>query len=126
MSGPRPVRVRVTHPRTDSVRTTVGRATIHDLDEQTELGEVYLGSLLRSQRRWALGICALVAALLMGLALVGALIGQSSLRARLFGIPLPWLILGFAIYPALIGIGWLAVRGSERSEEAFIDLVRRR
>ncbi len=126
MTAPRPTRVRVTHPRTDSVRTTPRRPTIHELDEQTELGDVYLNSLIRSQRRLAIGICAAVALLLMGLALTGAVIGNLAHHPAVFGIPLPWLILGAGVYPVLIALGWFTVRGAERTESAFVDLVRRR
>jgi len=42
------------------------------------------------------------------------------------GVPLPWLVLGLLIYPALIALGWYAVRSAERTERDFLELVRRR
>ncbi len=45
---------------------------------------------------------------------------------RLFGISVPWFILGFVVYPVMIGVAALAVRHAERNEKALTDLVRRR
>ncbi len=123
MTGPS--RVRVTHPRTDAARRGPHRAPTHEIDEQTELGEVYMATLIRSQRRLALGVCVAVALLLAGTAFAGAF-SQSFYTVRVLGIPLPWLVLGLFVYPALIGIGWYTVRSAERTEQDFLDLVRRR
>lgn len=120
-----PARVRITHPRTDSVRIAAHRPVITEIDEQTQLGEVYLTSLIRSQRRLAIRVCAAVAVLLGGLALLGGYVGGFA-HVHVLGIPLPWLILGLLVYPALIWLGWAAVRGAERNEAAFFELVRRR
>jgi len=125
MTQDRPERVRITHPRTESVRIAPQRPVITEIDEQTRLGDVYLTSLIRSQRRLALRVCAAVAVLLGGLALLGGFVAGFA-RTHVFGIPLPWLTLGLLVYPALIWLGAMAVRGAERNESAFYDLVRRR
>jgi hypothetical protein len=117
--------VRITHPRTDGVRRHPERAPVREIDEQTELGELYVDSLMRSQRRLALVTCAGVAVLLGGTALVGAY-AASYVRARVLGIAVPWLVLGLLVYPVLIGLGWWAVRSAERTERAFLELLRRR
>ena len=123
MSGPRS-RVRITHPRTDGVRRHPERPPVREIDEQTHLGELYMSSLIRSQRRLALTVCAAIAVLLGGIALVGAY-SKDFVAARLLGIPVPWLVLGLFVYPALIGLGWYTVRSAERTERDFLDLVRR-
>jgi hypothetical protein len=41
------------------------------------------------------------------------------------GMPLAWVILGFAAYPVLIGLGWVYVRTAERNERDFADMVER-
>lgn len=120
-----PQRVRVAHPRTDAVRRAPHRPPVREIDEQTELGDVYMSSLIRSQRRLALTVCAVVALLLVGTALAGALAPRFG-ELRLVGVPLPWIVLGVLVYPALIGVGWYTVRSAERNERAFIELVRRR
>ena len=122
--GPTP-RVRVTHPRTDAARRAPHRPAAREIHEQTRLGDVYMSSLIRSQRRLAITVCAAIAVLLVGTALAGAL-WSDYLHHRLFGIPLPWLVLGLLVYPLLIGLGWYTVRSAERTERDFLDLVRRR
>jgi hypothetical protein len=98
---------------------------VREIDEQTGLGDVYMSSLIRSQRRLALIVCAAITLLLAGTALVGAY-SASFVAVRVFGIPLPWLVLGLLIYPALIALGWFTVRSAERTERDFLELVRRR
>lgn len=121
----RAARVRVAHPRTDAARRGPQRAAAHEIDAQTDIGEIYMASLLRSQRRLALVTCAAVVVVLGGIALVAAVTSRYG-SWRLFGLPVPWLVLGLAVYPVLIGLGWHAVRGAERNESAFTELVRRR
>lgn len=120
-----PARVRVTHPRTDAVRRAPQRPPAREIDEQTGLGDVYMLSLIRSQRRLAVTVCAGIAVVLVGTALLGAF-APRFVTLRLLGIPLPWLVLGVLVYPVLIGLGWYTVRSAERTERHFLDLVRRR
>jgi hypothetical protein len=47
-------------------------------------------------------------------------------RVHVFGVPLPWLLLGVAVYPWLLTLAWWYVRRAERNEAAFVDLVERR
>jgi hypothetical protein len=118
-------RVRITHPRTEAARRVPQRPATREIDEQTALGEVYMSSLIRSQRRLAGVVCACAAIVLFGTALVGAFVPRFA-QLRLLGVPLPWLVLGVLVYPALIGVAGYAVRQAERNERAFIQLVRRR
>lgn len=82
-------------------------------------------SLVRSQRRLAVTVCAAIAVVLAGIALAGAVFPHFG-SVRWFGIPLPWLLLGVLVYPGLIVLAAYAVRQAERNERAFTDLVRRR
>jgi hypothetical protein len=107
------------------VRRAPHRPPAREIDEQTRLGDVYMSTLIRAQRRLALTVCAGIALLLVGTALVGAY-ARDFVAFRVFGIPMPWLILGLLIYPALIGLGWYTVRNAERTERDFLDLVKRR
>jgi hypothetical protein len=47
-------------------------------------------------------------------------------RADIAGVPLSWLLLGFVVYPALVGVGAFYVRQAERNEREFGELVDRR
>ncbi len=123
-AGPSPRRVAVTSPRTRPVRPVSRRAVTRDIDEQTRLGEVYVASLVHAQLRLALTVCSVFGCLLGGLPLLFAV--QPALRTlRVLGIPLAWLLLGVAVYPALIGVAWLYVRQAEHNERDFADLVER-
>ena len=42
---------------------------------------------------------------------------------NLFGIPLPWLLLGVGVYPVLVLLGWRYIRSAERNERDFADLL---
>lgn len=121
--APPPRRVRVTSPRTGATRQRTVTGT-SEIDAQTRIGEVYMSSLLRSQLRLAVLVLAAVGVLLAGLPLAFARI-PSLARAHLLGVPLPWLLLAFAVYPFLLVIGWLYVRAAERNERDFADVVER-
>ena len=42
---------------------------------------------------------------------------------HVLGLPLPWLLLGVLVYPALVVGAWLYIRQAERNEAEFSDLV---
>ena len=44
---------------------------------------------------------------------------------RVFGLPLPWLVLGGAVYPLLVLLGVLYVRQAERNERDFVEFIER-
>ncbi|MDQ2750076.1 MAG: hypothetical protein ABI775_08300 [Pseudonocardiales bacterium] len=126
MTAQPPVRrVRITHPRTEAVRRVPTRPASREIDEQTQVGTVYMDSLIRSQRRLAVMVCLTVTAMLMGTALLGAMVPRFA-RLHLLGVPLPWVVLGALVYPALIALAAYTVRKAERNERAFTQLVRHR
>ena len=116
-------RVAVTSPRTGAARRRHNPGT-REIDEQTRLGEVYMRSLVRTQLRLSLFVCALLALLVGGIPLV--LLVPPVREARVLGLPLPWLLLACAVYPVFAGIGWWYVRQAERNERDFAELVERR
>ncbi|QIG44906.1 hypothetical protein G5V58_20910 [Nocardioides anomalus] len=119
MSEPRPARVRVTGPprRAHAPRTRTG-----DIDEQTALGEVYVGSLLREQLYLAVRVLGVLAVSVGSLPLVFHLF--PSLAARhVLGLPLAWLLLGVLVYPWLLVLGRWFVRRAERNEHDFVLLL---
>jgi uncharacterized membrane protein (DUF485 family) len=118
-------RVRITHQRTEASRRVPSRPPSREIDEQTQVGAVYMDSLIRSQRRLAVVVCMTITVLLVGTALLGAFVPQFA-QVHLLGVPLPWVVLGVLIYPALIGLAAYTVRQSERNERAFTELVRDR
>jgi hypothetical protein len=114
-----PERVRVTGP---ARRAGPRRPRTSEIDEQTLLGSVLLGSLLRSQLRLALVTLLPVAAFAAGVPLAFHL-APGLADVRLLGVPLPWVVLGGLVYPFLIGLGSFYVRRAERNERDFAELV---
>ena len=118
-----PSRVRVTSPRTGGTRQR--RVTgASEIDAQTGIGEIYMSSLLRSQLRLAMLVLAALGVLVAGLPLLFTAFPRL-VDVRLLGMPLPWVLLAFAVYPFLLGLGWYYVRAAERNEHDFADVVER-
>ena len=119
-----PPRVRVTSSRRSAVTAVTAQARVlaSDLDEQTELGDVYIDGLRRAQLRLALTVLTLMAAAIGGFPLLLTLV-PSTRTMTLAGVPFPWLVLGVLVYPA----AWLLARGyvrqAERIEAEFADIV---
>lgn len=116
-----PTRVRITSQRAAAKRRTPRTAAL-EIDTQSEIGNIYLRSLLRAQLRLAAGVLGAVTILVGGLPLAFWL-WPGVWESSLFGMPVSWVLLGFAIYPLLFVLGWVFVRGAERNERAFSDVV---
>lgn len=93
-----------------------------EIDEQTGLGEVYIFSLIRSQLRLGLAVLTVSLGVLAALPLFFHLFPEVS-QIRVFGLTLPWLILGLVVYPALLGAAWFYAHNAERVERDFVDLL---
>ena len=119
-----PRRVVVTSPRTSAVRLPPGRATLRALDEQDRVGELLVRSLVRTQLLLALKLLALMVVLLGGLPLLFA-VAPGTRDVTVLGFPLPWLLLGVLVYPALLVGGAVHLRLAERNEREFTELVER-
>ena len=115
-------RVRVTSPRTTTGRRRTPPSAAHEIDAQSQVGEVYLRSLLRAQLRLGLTVLLVLAVVVGGLPLVFWLLPEVTGR-RFLGMPLAWGLLGFAVYPVLVLLGWWYVRAAERNEDDFTDVV---
>jgi hypothetical protein len=117
-------RVAVRNPRGRAVRPAPGERARVELAEQTEVGEVLLRSLTRAQLMLAVRIFAVFGFFLLGLpALFATHPGLANYRV--VGLPLPWLVLGGAVYPLLVLLGLLYVRQAERNERDFVEFVER-
>ncbi|MFD1213885.1 hypothetical protein ACFQ36_17755 [Arthrobacter sp. GCM10027362] len=120
--GPGPGRVRVTGPRTRAIHSP-GRFTVsRELDEHSEVGELFIRSLIRSQLRLALVVAGGFGAIVLGVLLVVVLL-PGGYGVALWTVPLPWLLLGLGIYPVLLACAGLYNRAAARNERKFRDLV---
>jgi hypothetical protein len=115
-----PRRVRVTGP--DRHASARPRPRTGDIDEETPLGGVYLGSLLREQLLLAARVLGALAVTVGSLPLVFYLAPGLD-DVRVFGLPLAWLLLGVLVYPWLVFLGWRYVRRAERNERDFAELM---
>ncbi|MFV0137353.1 hypothetical protein ACLGIH_29875 [Streptomyces sp. HMX87] len=86
-----------------------------EIEEQTTLGHTYVRSLMRTQLRAALAVCAVLVLLIGPLPLVFA----AAPDAR----RLEWAILGFGLYVPLVLLARWYVRRAERNERALVRLV---
>ncbi|QIK67641.1 hypothetical protein G7072_15935 [Nocardioides sp. HDW12B] len=115
-----PPRVRVTSPRTGAAKVRRVAPNV-EIDRRTRLGQVYLSSLVRTQLLLAAGVLLVGVGTLVSLPLLLRL--DAVAEREVLGMPLPWVVLGFAVHPFLLACGWFYVRRAERNEEAFADLV---
>ncbi len=83
-----------------------------------------MASLIRSQLRLALLVIAVLGVVVAALPALFTLV-PGVREAAIGGVPLPWIVLGFLVYPLLLGLGWFYVRQAERTEHDFSDLVER-
>ncbi|WP_238009239.1 hypothetical protein KZZ52_59525 [Dactylosporangium sp. AC04546] len=107
----------------DVARTRIKPArTRAELEEQSPVGEALARGLVRAQFAVAMRLAAVVAVALGGLPLLFAA-APAVARARLFGVSLPWLLLGALAYPFLYLVGAAYVHLAERNEQEFVALV---
>jgi hypothetical protein len=114
-----PTRVRVTGPPR---RIHAPRARIGDIDEQTALGGVFLGSLLREQLALAVRVLAVLALTVGSLPVLFHMFPGLAAQ-QVAGVPLAWLLLGVLVYPWLVMLGRWYVRRAERNERDFALLL---
>jgi hypothetical protein len=135
-------RVRVTAPR--SVKTGSGNsgaaaaggvthggsalpaarsaADSREAAEESDAGQVFIRSLIRSQLRLgvvvAAGFLLILAAFPLMLGLVPGLA-----ESTIAGLPFDWVLLGAGIYPVVGLSAWLYIRTAARNESRYRDLV---
>ncbi|MFB9314352.1 hypothetical protein [Nocardioides plantarum] len=115
-----PRRVRVTGP--DRAAHPSPRSRTGDIDDETPLGDLYLGSLLREQLLLAARVLGLLA-LTVGTLPLLFFVAPGLDDVRLLGLPMVWLVLGVLVYPWLVLLGWSYVRRAERNERDFAELL---
>jgi hypothetical protein len=120
-----PVRVRVTSTRRDAPLRGDVRPLTREIDEQSNLGEVYMSGLMTAQLRLAGLVLAFGAVGLGGLPLLFLLV-PATRTLEIGRVPLPWLVLAVVVYPVALVVARFYVRQSERIEAEFSAAVARR
>jgi hypothetical protein len=118
-----PTRTRVVLADVAQARSGRDR-TRAELAEQTRVGEALVSGLVRAQLALAVRLSMVVAIGLGGLPLLFA-VAPSVGSVNVFGVKLPWLLLGVLAYPFLVGVGLAYVHLAERNEQDFTALVER-
>ncbi len=82
-------------------------------------------SLLRTQLRHAASALIVLVLVTGAFPLLFALVPRLA-TVRVLAVPLPWLLLGVTVYPALLVVAHRQVRAAERAERDFTDIVSHR
>ncbi|MFN8084724.1 MAG: hypothetical protein U0Q14_10900 [Dermatophilaceae bacterium] len=120
--GEVPHRVRVTAPQREARRRADRPSRSAELAQQTALGEIYLAALLRAQLRLGLAVLSVAAVVLAGIPLLFLLVPQVA-TTRIGPAPLPWVVVGLAVYPVVAFGARFYVAQCERLERDFVELV---
>lgn len=111
-------RVRVTAPR--SAPRPAGES--REAAEESDAGQVFVRSLIRSQLRLALVVAIGFMLILSAFPLLLAAIPGLA-QTRIAGIPFDWILLGAGIYPVIGLSAWLFYRTAARNEARYRDLA---
>jgi hypothetical protein len=120
-------RVRVTAPRSMTQGRTAlpaarSAADAREAAEESDAGQLFVRSLIRSQLRLglvvALGFLLILFAFPLMLGLVPGLADST-----IAGLPFDWVLLGVGIYPVIGLSAWLYVRSAARNEARYRDLA---
>ncbi len=95
--------------------------TLAELEDQTSVGEVLARQLVRVQLMLSIRMMLLTVVVLAGIPLLFLL---PSLGTTTFlGLPLPWFLLGLAVYPFFVAVAWSYNRSADRNEQDFAEMV---
>lgn len=125
-------RVRVTAPRSVKAGSvTPGNAVLpaarsaadsRDAAEESDAGQVFVRSLIRSQLRLAVVVAAGFLLILVAFPLMLGLVPGLA-ESTIVGLPFDWVLLGAGIYPVIGLSAWLYIRTAARNEARYRDLV---
>jgi len=93
-----------------------------EIGQQTELGEVYVTSLMRAQLRLSLVVAGGVG-VAVGVLPAFLVLMPTLAELRVGPVPLSWLLVGAMLYPFLLLVARSYTWASERVERDFGDLV---
>lgn len=120
-------RVRVTAPRASAQASTAlpaarSAAELREAAEESDAGQVFVRSLIRSQLRLGVVVAGGFMLILLAFPLMLGLVPGLA-ESKIAGLPFDWVLLGAGIYP-VIGLGaWLYVRTAARNEARYRELA---
>jgi uncharacterized membrane protein len=111
-------RVRVTAPLSAARPARPSRESA----EESEVGQLFVRSLIRTQLRLALVVAGGFLLVLCAFPLLLAAVPGLA-DTRVAGVPFDWLLLGAGIYPVTGLSAWLYIRSAARNEARYRDLA---
>jgi uncharacterized membrane protein len=111
-------RVRVTAPLSAARPARPSR----EAAEESEVGQLFVRSLIRTQLRLALVVAGGFLLVLCAFPLLLAAVPGLA-DTRVAGVPFDWLLLGAGIYPVTGLSAWLYIRSAARNEARYRDLA---
>ncbi|MGH3771812.1 MAG: hypothetical protein ACRDRW_10505 [Pseudonocardiaceae bacterium] len=96
--------------------------TLAEVEDQTRVGEALACRLVWVQLMLSIRLMLLTVVVLAGIPL--AFLRVPSLGTiTILGLRLPWLLLGFVVYPFFVAVAWCYNRSAARNEQAFAEWV---
>jgi hypothetical protein len=95
---------------------------VGDLQDDTAGGRLLVQSLMRAQLGLSLLCLALALTVTASIPAIAVLV-PATRRVTVAGLPLTLVVLGVAIYPVFIAVGWFYNRQARQLEARFTDLV---
>jgi hypothetical protein len=95
--------------------------TLAELEDQTSVGEVLVRQLVRVQLILSIRLMLLTVLVLGSIPLTFLVPSLGTINV--LGLRLPWLLLGFAVYPFFVAVAWSYNRSADRNEQDFADMV---
>lgn len=120
----RPSRVRVTAERPIETAATATRGIALPGALVREAGAVFVGGLVRSQLRLALG-CLLAFLLVAGAFTAAIFVVAHTGDPVVVGVPLSWLMQAYGYYPLILVFAVIYARGATRNEQRYRALAGR-
>jgi hypothetical protein len=119
-------RVRVTAPRGAALSAAHpaahSPADARDAAQESDAGQVFIRSLIRSQLRLGLVVAGGFLLILFAFPLLLGLVPGLA-HSTIAGLPFDWVLLGAGIYPVIGLSAWLYVRTAARNEARYRDLA---
>jgi hypothetical protein len=96
--------------------------TLAELEDQTDVGELLVRQLVRVQLILAIRLMLLTVVVLGSIPLM-FLLAPSLGTISVLGLWLPWLLLGFGVYPFFVAVAWSYNRSADHNEQEFTETV---
>jgi putative solute:sodium symporter small subunit len=113
-------RERIVLARRRSSRPVV--RTLAEVEDLTDVGQALLKRLVRMQLLLSIRLLLLIVVVLVSIPLA-FLLAPSLGTTNILGLPLPWWLLGFAVYPFFVAVAWFYNRSANRTDQFFAEWV---